>query len=347
MHRYVFGLSLVAAAHDAGAAPRALTGQELTEKVPGAQISIDTPIGSKIPMRFGRDGLVTGEAGVLGVYLGAAKDRGRWWVAEDRLCIKWFRWFDAVPRCLDLKLEGNRIFWRKDDGESGTGTLTESPRVTAPATAPGSYPAAAPTPKKASPSAAVTADPTPAPQVSAPAEREADQPEEVTAQAPAVAVPSAEPPPARVAAGPAGPPPAETAEIAPTTAASDSAPEPHADRPRPAPPAVQAMPAPQSAPTRTTETPKRPSPRAATARPLPDPGPSFRVARVDDDDMLNVRSGPSDRRPVIGIIPPRGRGVRIVGLCRGEWCPVRHGGVSGWVNRYYLAEDAPGSQARD
>jgi hypothetical protein len=33
------------------------------------------------------------------------------------------------------------------------------------------------------------------------------------------------------------------------------------------------------------------------------------------------------------------RGVQIVGACREEWCPVRHGRLKGWVNRYYLAED--------
>ena len=66
---------------------------------------------------------------------------------------------------------------------------------------------------------------------------------------------------------------------------------------------------------------------------------SFRVAGVDDGDTLNVRSGPSEYHPSVGRIPPGGRGVQIVGACREVWCPVRHGRLKGWVNRYYLAED--------
>ena len=43
---------------------------------------------------------------------------------------------------------------------------------------------------------------------------------------------------------------------------------------------------------------------------------------------------------MVGSIPARGRGVQIVGTCRELWCPIRHGKLKGWVNRYYLAEDA-------
>jgi hypothetical protein len=31
--------------------------------------------------------------------------------------------------------------------------------------------------------------------------------------------------------------------------------------------------------------------------------------------------------------------VQIVGPCRDLWCPIRHGRLKGWVNRYYLAAD--------
>ena len=71
----------------------------------------------------------------------------------------------------------------------------------------------------------------------------------------------------------------------------------------------------------------------------------FRVAGVDDSDTLNVRSGPSQYHPQVAAIPPRGRGVEITGACRDLWCPIRRGRVSGWVNSYYLAADAPGPSA--
>jgi uncharacterized protein YraI len=82
-----------------------------------------------------------------------------------------------------------------------------------------------------------------------------------------------------------------------------------------------------------------PGPRAIRQAPAAAAPASFRVARVEQDDMLNVRSGPSDDHDAIGIISPNGRGVMITGSCVGDWCPVRHAGISGWVNRYYLAAE--------
>ena len=69
----------------------------------------------------------------------------------------------------------------------------------------------------------------------------------------------------------------------------------------------------------------------------------FKVTDVDYDDTLNIRSGPSEDFPSIGWLLPEERGVKIVGPCRGDWCPIQHGAVTGWVNRYYLAEEHSGS----
>ena len=66
---------------------------------------------------------------------------------------------------------------------------------------------------------------------------------------------------------------------------------------------------------------------------------SFRVSGVVAGDTLNVRNGPSEYHPTVGRIPASGRGVQIVGACRDLWCPIRHGRLKGWANRYYLAED--------
>jgi uncharacterized protein YraI len=69
---------------------------------------------------------------------------------------------------------------------------------------------------------------------------------------------------------------------------------------------------------------------------------SFRVAGVAQNDMLNVRSGPSEDYAPVGGLPPEVRGVKIVGPCQQDWCPIRHGRVTGWVNRYFLAEETSG-----
>jgi SH3-like domain-containing protein len=63
---------------------------------------------------------------------------------------------------------------------------------------------------------------------------------------------------------------------------------------------------------------------------------TYRVVGVDEDDVLNIRAGPSAGYEIIGEIPPTGRGVRLTGPCRG-WCPVAYRGAAGWVSARYLA----------
>ena len=82
---------------------------------------VDTPLGTTIPIRISTDGMLAGKAGVLAPMLGAAKDRGRWWLERDQICMKWFRWFDAKARCISLQREANRILWQENSGESRNG----------------------------------------------------------------------------------------------------------------------------------------------------------------------------------------------------------------------------------
>jgi hypothetical protein len=67
--------------------------------------------------------------------------------------------------------------------------------------------------------------------------------------------------------------------------------------------------------------------------------PTFRVSGVGYGDTLNIRNGPSEYHDAVGTIPSEGRGVQIIGACRDLWCPIRHGRTTGWVNRFYLAEE--------
>jgi hypothetical protein len=380
--------SLALAPATAFTEPEQLTGKVMNERLPGATIEIDTPIGTKIPMRFGGDGLVTGEAGVLAAYLGSAKDRGRWWVASDRLCIKWFRWFDSQPRCMDIKIDGSKVFWRKEDGESGTATLAgASPKVAEkkPEPAPKTEaravaksplpqpqlnptattiaPPASPPLEAAPPAAAAQAAPPVVPIIVNEAAPVAEAP--VEGETPAVSEASAhdqQSTPSQVPA-PALPPSALGApplEVAQDLAAKMASPPTAAVQPLPsAPPAADVEPLPAKNVTAQQSSPLPPVTKArpsdsvaakpvkrfkpaakAAAKDLPG---SFRVARVEDDDMLNVRSGPSEGHKAIGVIAARGRGVKITGACQGDWCPIRHGGLTGWVNRYYLAEEHGGS----
>ena len=66
---------------------------------------------------------MSGEARDLAWYLGSATDIGRWWVAGDQLCHKWFRWFNAEPQCMRIAREGRIFRWRSQDGNTGTAAI--------------------------------------------------------------------------------------------------------------------------------------------------------------------------------------------------------------------------------
>ncbi|HRO48847.1 MAG TPA: SH3 domain-containing protein [Hyphomicrobium sp.] len=191
-------LSVVSGATAAFAGPVPLSGEDLKRSLNGALIEMDTPLGTKIPVRFGTDGLVSGEAGELGPLLGSARDRGRWWIDGDRICSKWFRWFDAEPQCLSVQQDGTRLFWQQDNGKKGTATLVEGPPTDTPGSPEATVVAKAATASQASQPAATSAAVKTTPQPKS--ERQAEAPR---ARVPAVA----EPLPLPVRA------PARTAEI--------------------------------------------------------------------------------------------------------------------------------------
>ncbi len=114
---------LVLSGWTAQAEPVALDDATLKQAVAGKTVHLDTPFGIAVPITYQANGLMSGKAGGLESYLGAQTDRGRWWVADGRLCQKWFKWLDAQPSCMRLKQAGHRLFWRRDDGLSGTATI--------------------------------------------------------------------------------------------------------------------------------------------------------------------------------------------------------------------------------
>jgi Bacterial SH3 domain len=299
MLRPLVSVACLAAATAAAAEPARLSGQTIKETLAGAVIEIDTPAGTTIPVRFSKQGLVSGDARGLAAVLGAARDRGRWWVAGDQLCVKWFRWFESEVRCIDLQQDGARLFWRGPQGRSGTATIAERPAPVEMAKSD-----IAKTVSRASVTLPVLRLITPA--EAAPAPNPAP-----TAHSPAEPVAEA-----RVAV--------------------------------PEPPRMATVPLPQKAPPfaeRRATPPVRPA--AARSKASEAIAVSFRVAGVEPGDILNVRSGPSEEYPPVGGIPPASRAVQIVGPCRDAWCPIRHGRVSGWVNRYYLTAESSAARAPD
>ena len=124
MLRLLVVSSCVFAAAGAVAEPVRVSSAALKEMLPGALLEFDTPLRTTIPVRFSKDGLVSGKAGVLASVLGAERDRGRWWVENDRLCVKWFRWFEAKRRCVDVRQDGDRLYWRGEDRD-GTAVIID------------------------------------------------------------------------------------------------------------------------------------------------------------------------------------------------------------------------------
>lgn len=299
-----------------------VSGRLLSQTVPGSTVIIDAPMGFKLPIQHGDDGAMTGEAGGLSFYLGSSTDTGRWWVAGDKLCYKWARWFKSESRCMKIRRDGNRIEWEKDDGETGTASMTLRKAPPAEQVAEQSAPAskapaaatprvAAATPAAATPAAvpAAAAKPVAAPQAAAAATAKTSPPQlATTSPAPKTA-----------------PSPAAKVAIAPTRPASTA--QPPAAEP-PAPSAKAPAPGPRIALSQTT-------PPYRVGGPPP---PAYRVVSVASDDVLNVRQGPSAEHPAIAALEPQARGVRMIGPCQREWCFVRHADIVGWVNRYYLEE---------
>ena len=123
MHRHLIAGLCFLAASSANAEPVKLADAALKLAVTGRTVHLDTPLGITVPITYHGNGLMSGKAGVLSYILGADNDRGRWWVENGKLCQKWFKWLDAQPNCMQVQQEGQRIFWRRDDGVTGTATI--------------------------------------------------------------------------------------------------------------------------------------------------------------------------------------------------------------------------------
>lgn len=193
-----------------------LSGQQIGNLVAGATVEIETPLGTKLPIRYMRDGRLYGEAGGLASYLGTASDKGRWWVESDQLCHKWYRWFGSEPQCIRLSQAGRVIHWRSRDGYAGTATISVPPTVetvAAPQVAQPDPPRLVAPPQLVSPPGSAPEDRPAPPPVTAAGQPPQQTAKELAIQAapatPALAAPApAEAPPAPAAPTPnAAPPP--------------------------------------------------------------------------------------------------------------------------------------------
>jgi hypothetical protein len=327
------------------AEPTKLGGDHIKETFTGSRVELDTPLGTTIPIKFTGDGLMRGNAGSLASVLGAENDRGRWWIKGDRLCYKWFRWFDAEEQCLTIHLKDERVFWRTDDGKKGTATIVE--RATPSVAAVEKEPAATATKRVTRQAEASAMAPVPA---------------KTKAQAPVLKSPprlAVRPKSAAERLGIPDEVPADRSlffvglgmaralQSQYVLASAEAAPRPTPIA-KPATRKAVAVPAPVK---KAVAVPVPPPAAVASAYPYPEPETaapiqtaavapsSFSVFGVEDDDVLNMRSGPSEEYAIIGFIPPNATAVRMAGRCIAAWCEIQFRGTRGWVNRYYLAQN--------
>lgn len=119
--------ALLTAALGASAAtgePASLSSDDLRLLASGKTVHLESPYGT-LPVSFKPDGTLSGKAsGALAAYLGSTSDRGRWMVQGDRICQKFFKWFAGEMHCMRVRQEGRRIHWRRDDGLTGTATVS-------------------------------------------------------------------------------------------------------------------------------------------------------------------------------------------------------------------------------
>ncbi len=313
--RCVVVVGWLVAATAAYAAPRALSGPAIKHLVSGAVMHINTPLSTIIPVHYGEDGSLAANAGAMGFYLGATQDTGRWWVSRTRICHKWKVWFDGKAQCLKLHKLGNKIFWESQKGETGTAHIKRT--------------------KPRKPDVQVVAA-TPQAQV------------KVVQNVPAARAPTVQKKVVKAAKAKA-----ITTKAKTKMASLGSGLSRKADTPK------QVRKIKKTAPKKKQVQSKR----AVKLKPMTKPSagkkkiatepkvnaglrqtswqmkPSFRVARVAELDVLNIRQGPSEYTPIVGGISHQARGVKIVGTCQSWWCPVSHGRVKGWVNRFYLTAE--------
>jgi len=75
---------------------------------------------------------------------------------------------------------------------------------------------------------------------------------------------------------------------------------------------------------------------------------TYRVIHVDENDILNVRSGPGIENGVVASLEPGSGGVRIVGFGQivgdSTWVPINVNETSSWVNSRFLTEEIPSDE---
>jgi hypothetical protein len=100
-----------------------MTGAELREAIAGRTVYLASPLG-EVQIRYAKNGTMHSST-QLALLDGerTTTDRGRWWVTDNQLCLRWQNWMGSRPYCFTMYKAGNRVHWRRNDGKSGMARL--------------------------------------------------------------------------------------------------------------------------------------------------------------------------------------------------------------------------------
>jgi hypothetical protein len=123
----MLGAALTLVSTDAFAATKTATlkGDALRKAVSGKTLYLNIS-GFELPIRYSASGSMSGSMGMIAATFSrgdGASDRGKWWIAEDRLCQRWTSWLDGKSYCYAFTVNGSAVSWVRNDGVSDTARI--------------------------------------------------------------------------------------------------------------------------------------------------------------------------------------------------------------------------------
>ncbi len=112
-------VAMIGAVTTGNAEPTGLSGDALRKTISGRTILLDTPVGG-LPISYQPNGTLSGKASGMQNLAGLKNDRGRWWIAANKVCQKWETWLDGREYCYQMRFEGKLVHWKRSDGRTGT-----------------------------------------------------------------------------------------------------------------------------------------------------------------------------------------------------------------------------------
>ena len=110
----------------ASASTGPLQGENLRKTISGHTVMLNTGMGFEVPISYRSNGSMSGRVQAFAAALAGEsrpQDSGRWWVTEKQLCQRWSNWLDRKTYCFDLVRKGTTIYWRSNDGYSGSARI--------------------------------------------------------------------------------------------------------------------------------------------------------------------------------------------------------------------------------